>query len=602
MEHIDKFISEVRSRVNRHLGLTVLIVSLAGGGAGITAIALFYIIRGYHVPLFWYPLVFAIALFAGLCCWLFLKRSHYQAAKFTDQYFSLKDGVRSYSGFHRKGKNSGFYALQAQQTDNAISHVSIKSIRYKCPTCMIALAIVLILTSVLMGFKDDSPRIVQQREQEKFILESTQAINLQINEITEQLTQELEEKKLDEVVDMNAVRQRVDELKETQDIKDAMRQYAQLEKDLNEVLSKLAQRQAEQLLERMGKQLQKDDETKALGNQLTQKDYEAASKEMENFKIDPQAALEMQKDQIEKLKAMAARMAEEAARSQANANQQSLNGQNQTGQQNNQNQQANSQQSNSQQANSQQANSQQSNSQQANSQQSNSQQANSQQNNSQQGRQSAASRLAQMAQQLNQSAQQLAQAMQQAMQNGQPQNGQQQSGQMQQMAQNANQNLGNMGQFLQQMAARQQAQAMMQGMLNSLSQSQAGLCNMPGQNGMGQNGMGQNSSSQSQSNSPNPGGLEAGSGTSNAKNTEPGKDAPDGEITQVQGIQGTGSSLTSTQEAGSGSGSAVGTLEREHEDYMRQVESFVRREDVPEAVKAGVKAYFENIHNIDEGN
>ncbi len=35
---------------------------------------------------------------------------------------------------------------------------------------------------------------------------------------------------------------------------------------------------------------------------------------------------------------------------------------------------------------------------------------------------------------------------------------------------------------------------------------------------------------------------------------------------------------------------------------MRQVESFIRREDVPESVKAGVKAYFENIHKINEGN
>ncbi len=552
MEHIDNFISRVRSRLNKHLGLTVVICSLAAGGACITVIALFYIIRGYHVPFMWYPLVFTVSLFIGACCWYFLRHSHFQAARFTDRHFSLKDSVRSYSGFHRAGKESGFYALQAEQTDKAVSRVSIKSIRYKCPTCMIAIAFVLILTSILMGFKDDSPRVIRKRQQEQFVLESTQSINLQIEEITEQLNQELEEKKLDDIVDMNDVRKRVDELKETPDIKDAMRQYAQLEKELGDVLSKLAQRQAEQLLERMGKQLQKDDTSKALGNQLTQKDYEAASKEMQNFKIDPQAAMEIQQAQIEKLKAMAARMSEEAARSQSGTAQQSTSGQNQNGRQNNQNQQ---------------------------------------------GRQSSANRLAQMAQQLNQSAQQLSQSIQNQMQNSQSQNAQQFSGQMQQMAQTANQNLGNMGQFLQQMSARQQAQSMMQGMLNSLAQSQMGLCNMPGQNGMGQNGNGQ-----MQANSPNPGGLDAGTGTSNAKNTEPGKDAPNGQITQLQAAQGTGPSITSTEESGSGGGSTVGTLERDPQEYMRQIESFVRREDVPEAVKAGVKAYFENIHNIDEGN
>ena len=586
MEHIDKFISRVRSRLNKHLGLTVLICSIAAGGAAITVIALFYILRGYHVPLVWYPLVFAVSLFAGLCSWYFLRRSHFQAARFLDNHFALKDSVRSYSGFHKAGKNTGFYALQANQTDGEISHVPLKSIRYKCPACMIALAVILVLTSTLMGFKDDSPSVVQKRQQEKFVLESTQAINLQINEITEQLKEELEVKNLNDIVDMNNLRQRVDELKETTDIKDAMRQYAQLEKEVGDVLSKLSQRQTEELLERMGKELQKDDATKALGNQLTQKDYKSAAKEMEEFKIDPEAIKELQQSQIEKLKEMAARMAEEAARSQPGKGQQSTAGQNQGNQQNNQSQQ-------------------------------------NQQN--QQGKQSTANRLAQMAQKLNQSAKQLGQAMQQAMQNGQQansqnqqatQNAQQANGQLQQMTQNANQNLGNMGQFLQQMSARQQAQAMMQGMLNSLAQSQIGLGNM-GQNGMGQNGMGQNGMGQNGQNgmgqapgngtnpggnSPNPGGRDAGYGSSNAKNTDPGKDAPPGQITQLQGTQGNGTSLTSNEESASGGGSSVGTLEREHEEYMRQVESFVRREDVPEAVKAGVKAYFENIHNIDEGN
>jgi len=186
-------------------------------------------------------------------------------------------------------------------------------------------------------------------------------------------------------------------------------------------------------------------------------------------------------------------------------------------------------------------------------------------------------------------------------QSGQSQDGQQSTGQMQQMAQNANQSLGNMGQFLQQLDAKRQAQSMMQGMLNSLAQSQMGLGNMPGagQDGQGQT-PGQNGQGQTQANSPNPGGRDAGTGTSNAANTEPGKDAPDGQKTQVQGMHGTGASMTSTEESSSGSGSSAGTLEREEQEYMRQVESFIRREDVPESVKAGVKAYFENIHNVDD--
>jgi myosin heavy subunit len=543
MEHIDKFISKVRRRLNQHLCLTIMIESLVLGGIVITGIGLSYILRGCHIPLFWYPACLIASLFFGCCLWFYLRNSRDQAAKFTDKHFKLKDSVRSYSGFHKAGRSSGFYELQAEQTENYISSISINKIRYKWPTYLILLAAVLILSSVLMGFKQDSPLVRQKIAQKKFALDTTESINQQVNEIMEQIQKEIEDKNLESIVDINEVRAMIERLEETADIKDAMRQYAQLEKELGEVLSKLTQRQDEQLLERMGKQLQKDDTTKALGNQLTQKDFQAAAQEMQEFKIDPKNTVEMQKEQIEKLKTMAARMAEEASRSQSGTGQQSLNGQNQSGQQNNQNQQ---------------------------------------------GRQSSANRLSQMAQQLNQSAQQLSQMMQ----NSQSQNSQQSSEEMQQMAQNANQNLNNIGSFLQQMDAKRQAQSMMQGMLNSLAQCQGGLCNMPGQNNSGQ----------MPADSPNPGGRDAGTGTSNARNTEPGKDAPSGQITQLQGTQGAGPSVTSAEQSGSGSGSTAGTLELEHEEYMQQVESFIRREDVPETVKSGVKAYFENIHNVNEGN
>ena len=548
-EHIEKFISRVKNRLNRHLGLTVLIGSLALGGMVMTVTALSYIIRGYHVPAFWYPVCFAASLLFGVCVWFYLRNSHDKAAKFTDKHFRLKDSVRSYSGFHKAGRSSGFYKLQARQTENFISSISIKTIRYKYPTYMIAIALVLIFSSVLMGFKDDSPLVREKIAREKYILETTASINQQVNEIMEQLQKELKEKELNQIVDMNDIRQKVAQLEETPDIKDAMRQYAQIEKKISDVLSRLTQRQEEQLLERMGKQLQKDDATKALGNQLTQKDYKEASKEMQKFKIDPEAALKFQQAQLEKLKEMAARMSEEAERSQAGTTQQSATGQNQNGRQNNQNQGSN---------------------------------------------QSSLSNLSQMAQKLNQSAQQLNQMMQ----SGQSQNGQQSPQQMRQMMQNANQNLNNMSSFLQQMEARRQAQSMMQSMLNSLAQSQMGLGNMPCQNP----GAGHNSQGQSQANSPNAGGRDAGTGTSNAKNTEPGKNAPDGQKTQLQGTYGQGTSVTSTQESGSGSSSGTGTLELEHEELMRQVESFIRREDVPESVKSGVKAYFENIHNVNEEN
>jgi hypothetical protein len=409
-----------------------------------------------------------------------------------------------------------------------------------------------VLSSGLMGFKQDSPEVRLKKQQETLTLESTEQINLQIKDALEQLAKQLDEKELDKVVDVNALKEKVEQLKETQDIKEAMRQYAQLEKNLGDILSSLKQQKEEQLLDRMGKQLQKDDDSKALGNQLTQKEYDSASKELEKYKIDPQAELKMQQEQLEKLKTMAGRMAEEAGRNETGQSQQTS----QSGQQTPQSGQQNPQ---------------------------------------------SQSRISQLAQQLNQSVSQASDTLQQAMRQTQQNNGQQseQSCQAcQQATQNANQSLNNMGQYLQQLSAKRQAQSMMQQMLNSLSQGQQGLgqcqqCNgnMPG---AGQNNNGQRGDGAGQ------GGREAGIGAGSAKNTEPGKDAPDGQKTQLQGIQGTGPSQTSTEESGAGSDSSNTAKVRENLQYKQQVESFVRREDVPEAVKAGVKAYFENIHNTTE--
>ncbi len=548
-EHIEHFIANVKKRLNRHLSLSVFIGSLVIGGAVMTIIALSYILRGYHVPLWIYPAVFSTALLLGCCYWIFRQLSHDQAARFADLHFKLKDSIRSYSGFHKSGKNEGFYKLQAEQTEKSLDGLTTKGIRYHCPTCMLAIAVVLVLSSGLMGFKQDSPEVRLKKQQETLTLESTEEINRQIKDALEQLAKQLDEKELEKIVDVNVLKEKVEQLKETPDIKDAMRQYAQLEKDLGDILSSLKQQKEEQLLDRMGKQLQKDDESKALGNQLTQKQYDSASKELEKYKIDPQAELEMQQEQLEKLKTMAGRMAEEAGRNESGQSQQT----GQSGQQTSQSE----------------------------------------------------SRASQLAKQLNQSAAKANDALQQAMRQMQ-QTGQQseQSCQAcqasQQAAQNANQSLGNMGQYLQQLSAKRQAQSMMQQMLNSLSQGQQGLgqcqqCNgnMPG---AGQNNNGQRGDGAGQ------GGREAGIGAGSARNTEPGKDAPNGPLTQVQGIQGTGPSQTSTEESGAGSDTGNAAKVRENLQYQQQVESFVRREDVPEAVKAGVKAYFENIHNATEGN
>ena len=101
IESIDRFVRQVRERLNRHLGLDILIRCAGAAGAVLIIVGLSYILRGYHVPLFWYPVVLCLSLVIALALWVYLRRSFDQAAQHADQHFQLKDTVRSYEGFAR---------------------------------------------------------------------------------------------------------------------------------------------------------------------------------------------------------------------------------------------------------------------------------------------------------------------------------------------------------------------------------------------------------------------------------------------------------------------------------------------------------------------
>lgn len=68
----------------------------------------------------------------------------------------------------------------------------------------------------------------------------------------------------------------------------------------------------------------------------------------------------------------------------------------------------------------------------------------------------------------------------------------------------------------------------------------------------------------------------------------------------LSGQLGQGESQKVIEEASSGSGTASGIgAEAADVDYGRQVEAFVRREDIPEEMKHGVKTYFKKIQTLE---
>lgn len=99
--------------------------------------------------------------------------------------------------------------------------------------------------------------------------------------------------------------------------------------------------------------------------------------------------------------------------------------------------------------------------------------------------------------------------------------------------------------------------------------------------------------------SPNAGGKKAGFGSDTARRNEQDALVDNGQTTELQGIKGAGPSDTTIEAAESGSGVSTRRATVRQREFKHQFESFVGREDVPEAVRDGVKQYFQIIHEVD---
>ncbi len=102
---------------------------------------------------------------------------------------------------------------------------------------------------------------------------------------------------------------------------------------------------------------------------------------------------------------------------------------------------------------------------------------------------------------------------------------------------------------------------------------------------------------QCQSPSGNPGGRNAGSGSSESRRNERDELADNGNRVEVKGqTNADGPSTNSVETAESGSGVSGRSGVAKEREFRQQFESMVRRDDIPESLKLGVREYFERVH------
>lgn len=548
---VEQFVAFVRRRVNLHLLWTTLIWAAAAGAGMLAVVSLVYVLQGYAVPGGWVAASLMLAAIGGAAAWFWRRLGVEQAARFVDRFYGLKDAVASHLHFARAGRRDGFYELQADYTRRQVSELSPTAIAYRPPRRGLLLAAGLTAVALPLSLRGPSDEVVQRLEQEQAVHQATELSNKEMLELVEELRKEVDDPFEKELVDPDKLRKMVESLEATKDQKEALRQYAQLERELNKARLAIQRKQDEQLLDRAAEKLQEERESKPLGEQLQQKKYDQASQELASMKPEASKPISEQRQQLARLKAASQRMAAAAkANKSASPGKESKSGE-----------KSNSKPSAAKNASG---------------------------GSGASGESGAASgegggELAENLEELAQSVQDLDESLQEA-ERQEKESGKcdsQCQSQCQACQNSVNDQLGKLCKNLTKLAIRREADKKLCRLCEKCSQCQGlcnGLCQKP---------------------SPDAGGKKAGWGSNTARREGSDELVDNGQTTQLQGTKGAGPSLTTVESAEDGSGVSNRRSAAKQRQFQRQFESFVEREDVPAQVRDGVKNYFQLIHQME---
>jgi uncharacterized membrane protein YgcG len=546
---IDRFVEHVRSRLNRHRLWTTLVWMAAAAAAVLVAAGLWYTTRGYALPRVGIVWTLALAALGSAVVWTVRRLTADGAAQAADRYFRLHDAIASYLHFSRAGRTGGYYTLQAEQTERQVEPLDPRSMKYDPPRRGIVLAVCLLAIAVPLGLRGPSERVQHEQQIAADTAIATASINDELAKLVEEIRKESPNGEEKELLEPNQLREWVKELTETSDPREALRQYAALERKLNEARLALQNQRNEQLLARAARELESTRSTQPLAEQLKQKNYDGSAEQLEKMRpAESDKPLSKQQQELARLKAAALHMASaaRAARSSASTAKSSAAAMPSSGKSSS-----------------------------ADSESSGGQGSGGSGSGSGSG-----GDMAQTMEELAQAVDDLDTAFDEAIRQ-EKQAGQcdaKKLGECKACSQCVSSQLSKLTKQLNKLAMCQRTDARLCKLCQACSQCQGNLSCL--------------------CSSPNAGGIKAGLGTNTARRNQLDELIDNGMTTPLKGIKGQGPSLTTVEAANDGSGvsSRRGTA-RAH-NFERQFESFVAREDIPDEVKDGVKQYFEVIHQL----
>ena len=543
---VDQFVTSVGKRIDSHRTRNVVIWATLIGGALMLLLAICYVWPGYRVPWVLYPCVLFLMLWCGWCAILYFRSSNAEAATFADRFFGLKNAVRSCLQFAREGKQGGFYDLQARQTESLVDSVAVEDIQYKTPWRLIVPGVLLVVVAVSLGFKPASPAVLARLEQEKNTLAMTTEANEQLKDLVEELEKSTDDEDERKMLEPDKLRQWVDELKETTDLREAKRQYAKMEMRLNRAAEALRQRRDEKLMDKAAEELKKDLDSADLAKDLKHKKYERAADKLKDLKPGDKndqkfkpGKLSKSRKELVKFEAAAKRMAAAARKTGGDSNSKSRPGETSDGDPTDGDPADGAEEPESDEDGD----------------------------------------LSDLIEGLDEAVEDLELELEEI--ELEEDDGEQDlepgDDDLDDADRAVRSKLDELGDRLRKMARRRSARSKLRKLSKKAGAAQSGAME-----------------------SQRKGGKKAGEGSDESSRDQRDERVDNGQNTKLKGLKGKGPSLTQVQAADDGDGTATRRSDAKQRDFKRQFESFVDREDIPEDLKNGVKEYFTNIHQVEE--
>lgn len=529
--------------LRRHFITALLATSL------VTILAsLFYVTRGYSVPVIIPALLIGIAIISTIAFHLTKRMDNHAAVIMTDHFFDLKDGITTARHLAVHAPDAPTTILQWNWLSPKLPNCDPRAITQPFPKKLGGIASVLTVAAIILCILPPSASVRAEQEIAEITRERVAESKAELEKLIEELDKDIVGEDEDENIDMDEFRKMVKAIEETGDRAEAARQFARIERKVRDATRGLDQQRDEETLKLAAKELQKSEDTDArkIGKKLDEKELKEAAELLEKLaekKIDPkdlkkgeekkQEALDEAKKDLAKMRAATKRLA--AAGKQRQAARQAQGG-------------------------------------------GAGENAEGGEGEGAEGEgeaQGEGKPLEDMLAELDEAAEEMEKDLEEMEFDPDAEwdeENEENEGEMMKMK-------GDLGKHLKKMNGKRQAKSKMDALRGALAQAQA------------------NAQGQSQMQAQGPGGKEAGKGSSWSERKEKDDSQKNGQLAELKGQHGDGPSLSAVEDAEAGTGVSSRKGSAKERDFARQMESFVQRNDVPESLKLGVRNYFENLQS-----